>query len=382
MRILLTGARGLPALAAARQLHRAGHEVFACDTFPRHATGRSAAVRGSFVLPSPRFEEEAFVRDLLARVRAHGIDVVLPTGEEALYLARHRARLRCELIADRVEQLAALHDKWTFNQRVAARGLPAPRTWRLQSAAHLEALRREHPRLVVKPAFTRFGRQTRVVAGHAGPNTGFDTGFEPGLDWARTLLAQELIRGTELCASSVLHHGALVAHVCYRPRSRLPMGPGYYFEPLAHPGVAAWVQRFMAGTGFTGSLGFDFIETAAGELFALECNPRMTSGLLLFPDDGRLGRALLGQGTAEPDLDTPAMVGLAMLASALPRLRSHAEVRAWWRAVRAARDAFWRPGDTGPFWSQLASIPHLWRIARQHRITLRAATTHHTEWNG
>lgn len=384
MRILLTGARGLPALAAARQLHRAGHEVFVCDTFPRHATGRSRAVRDSFVLPSPRFEEEAFVRDLRARVGAHGIDAVLPTGEETLYVARHRARLRCQVLADSVEQLAALHDKWTFNQRVAARGLPAPRTWRLQSAAHLEALRREHPRLVVKPAFTRFGRHTRVVHGHVASRRidGVDDGGDAGLDWERTLLAQELIQGTELCASSVLHHGALLAHVCYRPRYRFPMGPGYYFEPLAHPGVRAWVQRFMAGTGFTGSLGFDFIETAAGELFALECNPRMTSGLLLFPDDGGLGRALLGQGTAAPDLDTPAMVGLAMLASALPRLRSLADVRAWWRAMSAARDAFWRPGDTGPFWSQLSSVPHLVRIARQHGLTLREAATHHTEWNG
>jgi nucleoside-diphosphate-sugar epimerase len=34
MRIFLTGARGLPALAAARQFHRAGHTVLACDTLP------------------------------------------------------------------------------------------------------------------------------------------------------------------------------------------------------------------------------------------------------------------------------------------------------------------------------------------------------------
>jgi predicted ATP-grasp superfamily ATP-dependent carboligase len=379
MRILLTGARGLPALAVARQLRRAGHEVFACDTFPRHATGRSRAVRGSFVLPSPRFEEAAFVRDLRARVDAHGIDVVMPTGEETLYVARHRGRLRCEVIADSVEQLAALHDKWTFNQRVAARGLPAPRTWRLQSAAHLDALRRERPRLVVKPAFTRFGQQTLVLEGQGAAA---DAERAAGLDWGRSLLAQELIQGTELCASSVLQHGAIVAHVCYRPRYRFPMGPGYYFEPLAHPGVRAWVQRFMAGTHFTGSLGFDFIETAAGELFALECNPRMTSGLLLFPDDGALGRALLGQGTAEPDLERSAMIGLAMLASALPRLRSVADARAWWRAVSAARDALWRPHDTGPFWSQLSSFPHLVRVARQHGLTLREATTYHSEWNG
>ena len=382
MRVLVTGARSLPALEAARQLHRAGHEVFACDTFPRHVSERSRAVRGSFVLPSPRFEEEAFVRGLLARVEAHGIDVIVPTGEEALYLARHRARLGCEVIVDSIDQLESLHDKWVFNQRVAARGLPAPRTWRLRTAAHLEALRRAHAQIVAKPAFTRFGLQTRVFEGHTD-HAGDDDGARVArLDWGRTLLAQELIQGTELCTFSVLQQGALVAHVCYLPRYRFPLGPGYYFEPLAHPGARAWVQRFLADTRFTGSIGFDFIETAAGELFAIECNPRMTSGMLLFPDDGALGRALLGQGTAEPDLDTPAMVGLAMLASALPRLRSLAEARAWWRAVRAARDALWRPHDTGPFWAQLSSFPYLVRLAWQHDLGLRQATTHQSEWNG
>jgi predicted ATP-grasp superfamily ATP-dependent carboligase len=381
MRVLLTGARSLPALAAARQLYRAGHEVLACDTFPSHATGNSRTVRGSFVMPSPRFDEAAFVRELCARVHAHGIDVVVPTGEETLYLARHRDRLRCEVIVDSVEQLAMLHDKWSFNQRVAACGLPAPRTWRLQSAAQLDALRREHPRLVIKPSFTRFGREVRVLDARRTEGEPALAAQLAGHD-GRALLAQELIQGIELCSSSVLHRGALVAHVCYQPRYRFPMGPGYYFEPLAHPGVRAWVQRFLAGTRFTGHLGFDFIETTAGELFALECNPRMTSGLLLFPDDGALGRALLGQGTAEPDLDRPVMVSLAMLASALPRLRSAADARAWWRAMTAARDAFWLPGDTGPFWHQLSSFPHLVQVARQHGLSLRQATTHHSEWNG
>lgn len=385
MRVLLTGARGLPALAAARQLHLAGHEVLAGDTAPRHATARSRAVRGSFVLPSPRFAEDAFARALAALVEQHGIDAIVPTGEETLYVARQRHRLRCRVVADRIERLVALHDKWRFQREVAARGLPAPRTWALRSSAHLASLVRAHGPLVVKPAFSRFGRHTRVVAGRHDIDAALsgELGREIGraLAHGRTLLAQEQIPGVELCASSVLHEGALLAHVCYRSRYRLPLGPGYYFEPVAHPGVRAWVERFLAGTGFTGCVGFDFIETRAGALFALECNPRMTSGLLLFPEDGSLGRALLGQGTAEPDLVHPVMIGLAML-GALRGLRSRADARAWWRALGAARDAFWRAGDPGPFWGQLAAVPHLWRIACRHRLGLREATTHHTEWNG
>lgn len=375
MRVLLTGARGIPALAAVRQLQRAGNEVLVCDTFPTHATRHSGDVARTFQVPSPRFEEEAFIQRLLSIIEEHRVDALVPTGEEILYVARHLERLRerCVVVADRFEQLVALHDKWAFNQRLSALGLPAPKTWRLEGPGHLEALLREHRRLIVKPAFTRFGQKTRLLQAGASLE---------GLDFQRPLLAQQFIEGTELCTSSLLWEGALVAHVCYRPRYRLPGGPGFYYEPLGHAGVREWVLRFLEGTRFTGSLGFDFIETASGELFALECNPRMTSGLLLFPEDGRLGRAMFGRGIAEPDLETPVMVGLAMWTTALPRLRSWRELGEWWRAFGAARDALWRREDRKPFWYQLAAFPHLFQVSRRHGLAMGEATTHYTEWNG
>jgi len=375
VRVLLTGARGIPALAAVRQLQRAGNEVLVCDTFPTHATRHSREVERSFQVPAPRFEEEAFIQRLLSLIEEHRVDALVPTGEEILYVARHGERLRerCLVVADSFEQLVALHDKGVFNQRVAARGLPAPGTWQLEGPGHLEMLLREHPRLIVKPAFTRFGQKTRVI--QAGASLA-------GLDFQRTLLAQQFIEGTELCTSSLFWEGALLAHVCYQPRYRFPGGPGYYYEPLGHAGTREWVLRFFEGTRFTGSLGFDFIETASGELFALECNPRMTSGFLLFPEDGRLGRAMFGQGIAEPDLDTPAMLGLVMLTTALPRIRSWRELREWWRAFGVARDALWRREDLKPFWYQLAAFPHLFQLARRHGLAMGEATTHYTEWNG
>jgi hypothetical protein len=375
VRVLLTGARGLPALAAVRQLQRAGHELFVCDTFPTYPLRHSRDVAKTFQVPSPRFEEEAFIQRLLSLIEEHRVDALVPTGEEILYVARHRERLRerCVVVADRFEQLVALHDKWAFNQRLPARGLPAPATWRLEEPGHLEGLLREHGRLIVKPSFTRFGQKTRLLQAGASLED---------LDFQQPLLAQQFIEGTELCTSSLLWEGALVAHACYRPRYRFPGGPGFYYEPLGHPGAREWVQRFLEGTHFTGSLGFDFIETASGELFALECNPRMTSGLLLFPEDGRLGRAMLGQGIAEPDLETPVMVGLAMWTTALPQLRSWRELREWWQAFGAARDVIWRAEDRKPFWYQLAAIPHLFQLARRHGLAMGEATTHYTEWNG
>lgn len=375
MRVLLTGARGIPALAAVRQLRRAGHEVLACDTFPTYPMRHSRDVARTLHVPSPRFEEEAFIQRLLSIIQEHGVEALVPTGEEILYVARHHERLkeRCLVVAGRFEQLAEWHDKGAFNQRLSAVGLPAPKTWTLEGSSQLEALLREHGRLIVKPAFSRFGQKTRLL------RTG---GERAGLDFQPRLLAQQFIEGTELCTSSLVWEGRLVAHVCYQPRYRFPGGPGFYYVPRAHEGIRAWVQRFVEGTGFTGSLGFDFIETASGELYALECNPRMTSGVLLFPEDGRLGRAMFGEELAEPDLERPVMLGLAMFTAALPRLRSWNELREWWRAFGEARDAFWRREDPKPFWYQLTAIPHMFQVARRHGLAMGEATTHYTEWNG
>ncbi|KFE69353.1 ATP-grasp domain-containing protein [Hyalangium minutum] len=375
MRVLLTGARGIPALGAVRQLKRAGHEVFVCDTFPTYPMRHSRDVARTFQIPSPRFEEEAFIQRLLSLIEEHGVDALVPTGEEVLYVARHweRLRERCLVVAGRFEQLAEWHDKWAFNQRLSARGLPAPKTWPLEGPSQLEALLREHGRLIVKPAFTRFGQKTRLLQAGASRR---------GLDFQQRLLAQQFIEGTELCTSSLVWEGALVAHVCYQPRYRFPGGPGFYYEPIAHAGSRDWVLRFLEGTGFTGSLGFDFIETASGALYALECNPRMTSGMLLFPEDGRLGRAMFGEGIAEPDLEKPVMLGMLMWTAALPRLRSWRELREWWQAFSAARDSLWRREDQKPFWYQLAAFPHMFQVARRHGLAMGEATTHYTEWNG
>ena len=46
---------------------------------------------------------------------------------------------------------------------------------------------------------------------------------------------------------------------------------------------------------FTGQIAFDFIESADKKLYAIECNPRATSGLLLFQNNDRLDQAFFAE---------------------------------------------------------------------------------------
>jgi hypothetical protein len=51
------------------------------------------------------------------------------------------------------------------------------------------------------------------------------------------------------------------------------------FERIDEPAVEAWVEAFVRRAGWSGSISFDFVLDATGRPFAIECNPRMTSGV-------------------------------------------------------------------------------------------------------
>jgi len=63
------------------------------------------------------------------------------------------------------------------------------------------------------------------------------------------------------------------------------------FRSIAHKKILKWVENFVQKTNFTGHLAFDFIELDDGRLFAIECNPRTTSGICLFSKEDRIDRA-------------------------------------------------------------------------------------------
>ncbi len=367
-RVLLTGARTAIALEAARALHRSGHRVFVADTFPRYVTAFSNCVDGAFTVPPPRLEPDAFLDQLLVLLKTHAITRLIPTGEEVLYIARGRERLaeECEVFCDALPVLEALHDKVRF-QTLAAEIGAVPITKPVDDAEQLAAMIRAHGPVILKQVHSRFGRGVRLVS---EPCT-----LPPGR-W----LAQQFIRGRERCSMAIAREGRLIAHICYEPQFRLPFGPGYCATPVAHAGTEAWVREFVARNALTGAVAFDFIESDDNTLYPLECNPRLTSGVHLFPRDGSLAAALLGEHDCFPPPQDPAMWCVAMLVHGLPRVRTFAEASAWLRAFAAARDVFWDRLDPRPMLHMFASHRHLRTLQKKHGLSFAAAATFYTEW--
>lgn len=373
MHVLILGARAPAALEWARAFQACGWRVTAADSLAWPLTRASTAVQAYRRLPEPRTRYAEWLQALRDCVTREAVDLVLPTCEEVFYLAHGQHRLPCRVLTSRFELLHELHHKHGFAQRAAAWPAGAPQTALICSRAELAAYEPVARQCVFKPAYSRFASRTLIRPSAKALARVQPTPMHP---W----VAQSFVPGREHCSFSLLVNGQVTAHAVYHPRHRVGRGSGIWFEPGDPPPVRDFVEHFGRVTGYSGQVGFDFIEGRDGRWFVLECNPRATSGVHLFADQPQaLVAALLGEAVAAPVTPSPRMVALAMLLFVAPR-------RAWhpgfWRDWSAARDVVVRPGDRGPLLAQVPGLIEILGRAARGRRGLLAAATADIEWDG
>jgi hypothetical protein len=336
----------------------------------------------SFELPAPNEDFEEFKGALVELVRAEGVELLVPTGEEIFHVSRARDALTpyCEVLAAPWEQMRRLHSKWEFIETLRGRGVRVPETWLIHSRHELATLMAALPkgdRLVLKPVFSRYGAHVAfTTAGERAP--AIDASVE------RPWVAQRFIAGKGRCTWSVAREGRLTAHSAYAANFTAGTGTSIHFEPLDHPRLLDWVRDFAEVEHFTGQLAFDFIETPDGTLYPLECNPRATSGIHLFSPEDRLDEAFFG---TSPSLKLPrpnasSMLGLAMLVYGLPEAKTPQRLGEWLTAVVKSRDAVFRWDVPLPFFHQFAVFGHYVAASAARGISVLEASTHDIEWNG
>jgi glutathione synthase/RimK-type ligase-like ATP-grasp enzyme len=398
-RILLTGGRAPVALELARLMHRAGHRVFAAESSRYHLTRVSRAVERSCAVPAPLHGADAYITALEEIVLRERIDVLIPSNEEIFHVAGGIQRIarHCKVWSAPLDTLHALHHKGRFAALAEQFCLSVPRTTTVTDPAQWLALAEQAAvqegggGLVLKPVYSRFASRVMVLS-PTEPKDSRQRRLEAAVSavsdrtpWA----VQQYIEGSHYCSYSIAYEGCLIAHAAYPSRYRVGLGASVHFEQIEHPGIRAWVSRFVEAAGFTGQLAFDFIAAKDGRLYAIECNPRATSGIHLFAPADRLERAFLApeqlaaDGTViEPRDGSGAMLAVPMLLSGLKSMRSRSEWQAWRNAYRNSRDVVYRRSDPAPAWEQLHLAWDVWRISRRLRIPLTEATTYDIEWNG
>jgi hypothetical protein len=343
-----------------------------------HLSAYSNAVTRNFIVPSPRQKSMEFIQMLAVLIEEHKIDLLVPTCEEIFYVAMGRDQLACNVFADTIEKLDMLHNKWTFFLQAIEHGLPTPQTMQIENRDQLKQAHEKWPRLVLKPAYSRFAAHTYI-------QPGFEQSCAVIANKDISWIAQEYIDGNPICTYSVCHKGRITAHTAYRSDFTAGATGTILLSHIDHPAIFERLQAFLADLRFTGQVAFDFMETSDGRLLAMECNPH-ANGIpaVLLSSNPDFASTFTDEGIAcvTPVADVSRMILMGMLLYGLPASLQSGRFDAWWRALCTSRDLIFRIEDPLPAIFQFRSLFHFFILASWRKMSFLDASMLDIEWNG
>ncbi len=362
--ILITGTRAPGALDWARLSKDAGYRVHTVDVTPARLCLFSNYVDESHRVSPPCESSECYVRELSNLCSKHNIRYVLPTCEEIFHIAKYKHFFSDEVtvLCSEFDVLHALHDKLAFALSEKPMGIRSPETWLAK-----DFLEREHEsnEWFVKPIYSRFGARGKKCRGHEEVVT-----FLQDQDHAKWLV-QKYIEGDEFCSYSIAHSASLVAHVSYQPLVRTNGGASIAFESIINEEVAGWITLLVEELDFFGQIAFDFIKDKEGQIWVIECNPRMTSGIHFFDVEHRLLRRLMDGSEDCATVSIGRRKGLKLLAACKDAAMFF-----------SCEDVFWKRHGLRIMPSQFFALLYFSFSAFRHGCSVNEATVRDIEWNG
>jgi predicted ATP-grasp superfamily ATP-dependent carboligase len=374
--VLLTGGRAPASLEMARAFHRAGHTVFMAESLRGHLSAPSNAITRNFLVSSPRQQTGIFIKEIQEIVIENKIDLLIPTCEEVFYIALGREQFPCTVFTQPLQKLDIVHNKWYFVVTAIESELYVPETMLVANRDDLLHAFAHWRELVLKPAYSRFAARTMIR-----PPLKEALG---ALTYDSHWVAQEYIPGKHFCTYSVCHDGRITAHTTYPSDFTAGQGATIVFQHVDHPQIFEWVRTYVQKNGFSGQIAFDFIQSPEGHIFALECNPRATSGVHLLAANPKFAEAFMDP-TIEcitPPGNASHMLATAMLVYGLPASIRKSQFRKWLSTFFSSDDAVLDYRDPLPALLQFRSILNYLVIARRNGISLLEASTYDIEWNG
>lgn len=369
--VLLTLGRLPKALDLARGFAAQGWRVVIAEPFARHLAGASRAVARSHRVIAPTIDARGYLDALRAVIAAERIDLVVPVSEETLHVVglQDGPPLGARLFAMPAPTLRRMHDKLAFAQQAHALGLDAPDSCRADSDA-ARALVATGP-IVLKPAHGCAGRGLQILPmGAALPAS------DPA---AGPVVAQRFVPGQEFSTCSIVHAGRVSGTIVYRAL-RKSGSVAIAFARVAQPAIEDWVARFAAATRWTGFLAFDFIVDRDDRPWAIECNPRTTSGLHFWqaPD---IAAAILDPDIApRPRGETQLQLAYSTLTEAYRALFAGTSPVDDLRALFGLRDATWSARDPWPFLSMTVTSWPIIRRAMREGAPFGQVATADVDW--
>ena len=295
--VLITGGKMTKALQLARSFHRAGHRVILADTAKYRFTGHrfSRAVDAFYCIPEPT--DPGYDDALYELVRYEAVDNVIPVSSPTASVHDARARYALDSICDVMhageDVVRMLDDKAEFSKVAVALGLRVPDWVRVTDPQQI--LNFDFPRgrsyVLKQIAYNPVGRLDLPRLSRRTPQHNAALAHWLPISAENPWILQEFIAGREYCTHGTAINGRLQVHVCCESSAAQ-----LNYAMVDKPAIRDWVEQFVSALGVTGQLSFDFIETADGNVYAIECNPRTHSAITTFHNHRELAAAYLEDG--------------------------------------------------------------------------------------
>ncbi|UTV39264.1 ATP-grasp domain-containing protein (plasmid) [Ensifer adhaerens] len=254
MRIMIEASGSLVSGYLIKAIQEAGHTAVASDIdVANHGT-----VLADDFIKMPRVSAPDLWQQTEELLSAHGVDIVVPSLDETLVgwaeRREHFSALGIHIILSDAETVAIFQDKWRTYEFFRRAGIPTPAT----------SLTQDH--WVVKP---RLGRGGKGIYMGDVPQDMTD------------MISQEFIKGTEYTCDCFFDRNNEPVYIVPRKRDSVVDGKSLKGITVRHERIDAHIRRIGSQIPLRGPVNFQCIETAEGELFFIECNPRIAGGMAL-----------------------------------------------------------------------------------------------------
>lgn len=317
--VLVSGVAHTKGLHVAKTLAKAGHRVILADTedFWCSAARWSRFISKFYTVPNLNSlnGNEEYINGMINIAKSENIDWYIPVSHTKSAvadtiikqrLAEVDPLIKC-LVFDDPKLTAILDDKLLFLKECQELDLQVPYFKRVDSTREVSGMAKMGlfskghyflkplmPYSVDRVNFTR-------IPSNAEEFEKYIACYERKLNSNNPYLIHQFIKGKEFAANTIVVNGHLQAfHVC--PCSPVQID----YDVVKHPEIKRWVETFCKAKQLTGCICFDFLEDeTTGEVYCIECNPRLHSGVVSYDMQPNLERAIRGAMDAQFQLKAP-----------------------------------------------------------------------------
>ncbi|KAI1779821.1 hypothetical protein F4818DRAFT_154491 [Hypoxylon cercidicola] len=312
--ILVTGVGMAKGLTLARSFYLSGHRVIGADfeTLSTPCSGRfSRSLSAFYRLPKPNTNEggKSYIECLTQIISTEKVDLWVSCSGVANAVEDAQAKeiieqdTRCKCIQFDVQSTSTLHEKGSFVDECKRVGLPVPETHEVKSQSDVLRIlskAKSKQKFILKPVGVddRNRGNMTLLPLPSDTKTKEHVSQLPISKSNPWILQQFIPGGEEYCTHALVVRGEVKCFVAC-PSAELLM----HYEALP-PDSALWksmlaftiefVQNSPRPEAMTGHLSFDFMASEgtpsqngfAKNIYAIECNPRAHTAVVLFSRRG------------------------------------------------------------------------------------------------